>query len=156
MQIDPGNGLPVPGLIVEFNTVIGDGLNLFGRPLTAWDHAYSSSSFVTKIFAVGVAVEGYQGMDDPAANSGAVEGGGGVSPGDPDRGFLDPNAMSATPYIYLIPVGVDSMRSPPLGDASVIRTWSVQDVTIPLPFNIGGSKSSSPSASRAKWPVCRT
>ena len=31
------------------------------------------------------------------------------------------------------------MRSPPLGDASVIRTWNVDDVGIPLPFNIGGS-----------------
>mgnify|MGYP007046955206 CR=1 FL=1 len=31
------------------------------------------------------------------------------------------------------------MRSPPLGDASEIRSWMVDDVTIPLPFNIGGS-----------------
>jgi hypothetical protein len=31
------------------------------------------------------------------------------------------------------------MRSPPLGDVSVVRTWNVQDVAIPLPFNIGGS-----------------
>jgi hypothetical protein len=51
--------------------------------------------------------------------------------------------MAANPYIYLIPVGVDSMRSPPLGDSSVVRTWNVQDVTIPLPFNIGGSDFSS-------------
>ncbi len=143
MQIDPGNGLPVPGLVVEFGTTIADGLNLFGRPLAAYDHAYSASSFATKIFAVGVALEGYPGMDDPAANSGAVEGAGGNSPTDPDLAFLDPNAMAATPHVYLIPVGVDSMRSPPLGDVSTIRTWRVQDVTIPLPFNIGGSDFSS-------------
>jgi hypothetical protein len=31
------------------------------------------------------------------------------------------------------------MRSPPLGDTSTIRTWTVHDVAIPLPFNIGGS-----------------
>src|SRR5438034_8782144 len=31
------------------------------------------------------------------------------------------------------------MRSPPFGDASTIRTWTVDDVAIPLPFNIGGS-----------------
>ena len=31
------------------------------------------------------------------------------------------------------------MRSPPLGDQSAVRTWSVDDVAIPLPFNIGGS-----------------
>jgi hypothetical protein len=31
------------------------------------------------------------------------------------------------------------MRSPPLGDQSAVRTWSVHDVTVPVPFNIGGS-----------------
>jgi hypothetical protein len=126
-------------LVLEFSTTIADGLNLFGRPLAAWDHAFSPSSFATKIFAVGVALEGYQGMDDPAANADAVAGAGGTSPGDPEVSFLDPNALSATPYIYLVPVGLDSMRSPPLGDSSEVRTWNVQDVTIPLPFNIGGS-----------------
>ena len=34
------------------------------------------------------------------------------------------------------------MRSPPLGDRSEIRTWNVQDVAIPLPFNIGASEHS--------------
>src|SRR5256885_11189040 len=55
---------------------------------------------------------------------------------DPTVTFLDPMALSATPYIYLIPVGLDSMRTPPLGDKSAIRTWTVDDVSIPLPFNI--------------------
>jgi hypothetical protein len=141
LQIDSGNGLAVPGLVLEFSTTIADGLNLFGHSLAAGDHAYSSSSFATKIFAAGVALEGYLGMDDPAANAGA----GGQSPPDPDLSFLDPNAMSATPYIYLVPVGVDSMRSPPLGDRSEIRTWSIDDVAIPLPFNIGGSDFSTTS-----------
>jgi hypothetical protein len=31
------------------------------------------------------------------------------------------------------------MRSPPLGDTSTIRTWNVDDVAIPLPYNIGAS-----------------
>ena len=66
-----------------------------------------------------------------------------MSPPDPSLVFLNPNALSANPYIYLVPVGVDSMRSPPLGDTSDIRTWSVNDVAIPLPFNIGGSDYSS-------------
>ena len=35
------------------------------------------------------------------------------------------------------------MRSPPLGDASTVRTWNVDDLTIPLPFNIGASGFSS-------------
>lgn len=143
LQIDPGNGLPVPGLVLEFSTTIARGLNLFGHPLSADDHAYSSSSFATKIFAAGVALEGYLGMDDPAANSGAVAGSGGTSPSDPNLSFLDPNGLAATPYIYLVPVGVDSMRSPALGDTSDVRTWSVNDVAIPLPFNIGGSEFSS-------------
>ena len=32
------------------------------------------------------------------------------------------------------------MRSPPLGDTSQIRSWNVQDLAIPMPFNIGGSE----------------
>jgi hypothetical protein len=143
LQIDPGNGLPVPGLVLEFDTAIARGLNLFGHPLAADDHAFSVSSFATKIFAVGVALEGYLGMDDPVANSGAVAGAGGNSPPDPNLAFLDPNRLAATPYIYLVPVGVDSMRSPALGDTSDVRVWSVNDVAIPLPFNIGGSEFSS-------------
>ena len=143
MQIDPGDGLPVPGLVLSFSTTIANGYNLFGQQLAAGDHAFSSSSFATKIFGVGTALIGYRGMDDPAANSGAVGGAGGTSPSDPSLWYLDPLALSATPYVYLIPVGVDSMRSPPLGDASTIRSWSVQDVAIPMPFNLGASDFSS-------------
>jgi hypothetical protein len=139
LQLDPGNGLPVPGLVLTFSTTVSGGLNLFGQPLAAGDHAYSKSSFATKIFAAGVALEGYKGMDNPTASSSAVNFGGGSSPADPGLAFLDPDAMAATPYVYLIPVGVDSMRSPPLGDASGIRTWNVEDLAIPLPFNIGAS-----------------
>jgi len=139
LQLDNGSGLPVPGLILEFTTTIADGQNLFGRPSAPGDHHFSASSFATKIFATGVALEGYIGMDDPAANAGAVNESGGSSPEDPDFSYLDPDALTATPYIYLVPVGVDSMRSPPLGDTSDVRTWNVQDVAIPLPFNIGVS-----------------
>ena len=140
LQIDPGNGLPVPGIVLEFSTTIADGRNLFGQSLAGGDHRYSLSSFATKLFAVGIALEGYKGMDNPNANSAAV---GGASPADPSASFLDALTLSANPDIYLIPVGVDSMRSPPLGDVSTIRTWSVDDVTIPLPFNLGASDFSS-------------
>lgn len=139
MQADPGDGLPVPGIILTFSTTIANGLNLFGLPLAAGDHAFSPSSFATKIGGVGVAFEGYRGMGDPSANGGAVEAADGASPSDPSLWFLDPTALAATPYVYLIPVGVDSMRSPPLGDASQIRSWAVEDLAIPMPFNIGGS-----------------
>ena len=139
MQIDSGDGLPVPGLIFSFSTTIADGNNLFGRTLAAGDHTFSPSSFATKIFGAGVALVGYRGMSDPSANSSAVSSAGGVTPNDPNAWYLDPMALSATPYVYLIPVGVDSMRTPPLGDASGIRVWSVNDLAIPMPFNIGES-----------------
>ena len=136
MQVDTANGLPVPGIVLTFSTTIADGYNLFGRELAAGDHAFTPSAFATKIFGVGVALIGYRGMDNPSANSGATGGG---SPPDPNSWYLDPLALAATPYVYLIPVGVDAMRSPPLGDAGTIRTWSVEDVAIPMPFNIGQS-----------------
>ncbi|MBL9168990.1 MAG: hypothetical protein JNN07_14715 [Verrucomicrobiales bacterium] len=145
MQIGSRDGLPVPGIVLEFSTTIADGVNLFGKPLSPRDHAFSPSSFATKIFAMGVALEGYQGMDDPSANGNAVSAAGASSPADPSLSLLDPTALSATPYVYLIPVGVDSMRSPPLGDVSVVRTWSINDVSIPLPFNIGASDFSTKS-----------
>jgi len=143
LQIDPGTGLPVPGIVLEFSTSIQPGENLFGRPLAAGDSAFHRSSFATKIYAAGVALEGYVGMNNPVANGSAVGGAGAISPADPASTFLNPEALAATPYVYLIPVGVDAMRSPPLGDASGIRTWDVQDVTIPMPFNIGASDFSS-------------
>ena len=139
LQIDNGNGLPVPGIVLSFSTTIADGYNLFGQELAAGDSAFSATAFATKLFAAGVALEGYRGMNNPVANGSAVGSAGGTSPTDPGSSYLDANALSATPYVYLIPVGVDSMRSPPLGDTSVIRTWNVADVAIPLPFNLGAS-----------------
>ena len=143
MQIDAENGLPMPGIIIDFPTVIAPGLNLFGQSLAPGDHTFSPSTFATKVFAAGVVFEGYLGMDHPGANNSAVGFAGGVSPSDPGVSFLDPKALSATPFVYLIPAGLDSMRSPPLGDRSVIRMWSVDDVTVPMPFNIGASDFSS-------------
>ncbi len=140
LQIDAGDGLPVPGLVLTFRTTITRGRNLFGLPLAGGDYAFSHSSFATKLFAVGVALDGYVGMERPSANGEAT---GGASAPEPGAWFLDSAALAAAPYLYLIPVGVDSMRSPPLGDASGIRTWSVQDLAIPLPFNIGASGFSS-------------
>ena len=136
MQIDLDDGLPVPGIVLEFGTEITAGNNLFGQPLAGGDHAFDVSLFATKIHSVGVVLEGYQGMDDPSSNSAVT---GDASASDPTAAFLDSSLLSATPSVYLIPTGLDAMRSPPLGDESVIRTWSVEDVTIPLPFNIGGS-----------------
>ena len=129
LQIGNGDGSPVPGIVLSFSTTITDGLNLFGNELSPGDHYFSSSSFATKIFSLGVCLDGYIGMDNPAAGGGVVQAG----------PSLDPNALTATPYVYLIPCGQDSMRSPPLGDASAIRSWDVDDVAVPLPFNVSAS-----------------
>jgi hypothetical protein len=136
LQMDPGNGLPVPGIVLSFSTTIGDSVNLFGKPLAAGDHAFSKSSFATKIYAVGVALEGYPGMDAPPANGRSVGGG---TPTNPTTTFNDPAGLSANPYVYLVPVGVDSMRTPALGDTTGVRTWAVNDIAIPMPFNLGDS-----------------
>ena len=133
LQINDGSGLPVPGIVLSFSTTVANGQNLFGNLLAPGDHNYSPSSFATKIFSTGVCLDGYIGMDNPNA-------GGGITPPDPT---VDPNALAATPYVYLIPVGQDSMRSPPLGDASTIRSWNVDDVAIPLPFNVSAADFSS-------------
>ena len=128
-QVDRGDGLPVPGIVITFSTSINAGQNLFGQASAAGDVAFHRSSFATKLNSVGVAFEGYKGMNLPGVNYTS----------DPNLSYLDPQALMATPYVYLIPVGVDTMRSPPLGDTSELRTWKVDDVAIPLPFNIGGS-----------------
>lgn len=139
LQIDNGDGLPVPGIVLEFSTVIADGLNFFGHPLAPGDRSFSPASFATKIYSAGVSLEGYVGMDVPASFPG-VTGIPGEFSAEPNVSFFDPVGLAATPFVYLIPAGLDSMRSPPLGDVSVIRTWNVDEVTIPLPFNIGASE----------------
>jgi hypothetical protein len=133
-QADAGNGLPVPGLVIRFSTSINPGENLFGKPLAGGDSSFHRSYFATKVHSVGVALEGYIGMNYPGKSS---------STNEPNLSYLDPQALAANPYVYLIPTGADIMRSPPLGDGSQLRQWNVDDVAIPLPFNIGGSDFSS-------------
>ena len=72
---------------------------------------------------------GYVGMDPYA-----FFGSGGGSPAS-----NDPDALNATPYVYLIPVGVDRMLAPPLGDTNTIRSWKVDDQALPLPYNLGAT-----------------
>ena len=122
------DGSPVPGLIIPFSTTIEHGRNFFGLPLAGGDHTFSASNFATKIYQAGIAFPGYVGMDAFAQ-------------GDPSGpvGSDAPNALSATPYVYLVPCGADSMLAPALGDASVLRSWTVHDQAVPLPFNLGAS-----------------
>ena len=134
----------------KFRTMIKEGYNLFGRPLAGGDSQFSPSNFATKIHGVGIGMENYIGMDVISTNGGSVDGAGGASPTGPNAPWLDSQSLSSTPHVYLIPVGQDIMRSPPLGDGSVLRSWNVKDVTIPLPFNIGASEFSARSIWQTK------
>ncbi|MEN9840355.1 MAG: hypothetical protein RL376_155, partial [Verrucomicrobiota bacterium] len=121
------DGSLVPGIVIPFSTTIGHGLNFFGLPLAAGDHAYTASNFATKIYASGVVLQGYIGMDPYAIGT--------PNAGGPASSNAD--ALSATPYVYLIPAGVDTMLAPPLGDTATTRNWTVKDQAMPLPFNLG-------------------
>jgi hypothetical protein len=112
------DGSAIPGFIIPFSTTVEDGKNFFGLDLAAGDHAYSQSNFATKIAAVGVALPGYVGMVDGEST--------------------EKDALSATPYAYLIPCGNDFMRTP-MGDTGDIRSWQVVDQALPLPYNLGAS-----------------
>ena len=136
LQLDDGTGSPVPGFIIEFSTTVQPGVNFFGQPLAGTDHVFSSSSFATKIHAAGIVFDGYVGMDSLSY----------FIPGDPSEPVVvddAPNALSATPYVYLIPAGTDIMRVPPLGDSADLRAWDVHDHAVPLPFDIGNLSSES-------------
>ncbi len=128
-NIRKSDGSAVPGIVIPFTTTIGHGLNFFGLPLAAGDHAYTASNYATKIAASGLVLKGYVGMDPYAIGTPSA---GGPASSNPD-------ALSATPYVYLIPAGIDSMLAPPLGDTAEIRSWRVKDQAIPLPFNLGQS-----------------
>jgi len=123
------DGSPVPGFLITFSSTIQHGKNFFGLPTAAGDHAYSPSSYSTKISGSGIVLKGYVGMDPYAEGN----------PGAGGPNINDPNALSATPYVYLIPCGEDSMLAPPLGDTNTLRSWTVHDQALPLPFNLGAS-----------------
>jgi hypothetical protein len=122
------DGTPVPGIIIPFSTTIQHGKNYFGLKLAGGDHSFSPSNFATKIYNVGIALPGYVGMDNFAA---------GDPNGAPDSDAA--NALSSTPYLYLIPCGSDYMLAPPLGDTNTLRSWTVHDQALPLPYNLGAT-----------------
>lgn len=129
LGIASADGGPVPGIILSFSSTIEQGKNFFGQPLAGGDHAFSPSSFATKIHSIGVSLPGYVGMDPYA--SGSVQAG--------QASSSSGNTLSATPYVYVIPSGVDYMLAPPLGEGSSLRSWKVDDQALPLPFNLGAS-----------------
>ena len=126
LNIKKSNGSAVPGIIIPFSSSIESSKNFFGKELAAYDHAYSVSSFATVISNAGMVLSGYVGMDSAVSITEVT---------DANRAY----ALSATPYVYLIPCGNDVMRAPPLGDTDTIRTWTVQDQALPLPYNLGAN-----------------
>ncbi len=128
-NIKKPDGTNVPGILIPFSSIINHTDNFFGLPGAAGDHAYSPSSYSTKISSVGIVLPGYIGMDPYAIGT--------PSAGSPNT--TDPNALRATPYVYLIPCGTDFMLAPPLGDTNTIRAWNVHDQALPLPYNLGAS-----------------
>ena len=129
------DGTAVPGIVISFGSTIEHLKNFFGLPLAAGDSAYTPGSFATKISSVGIALPGYVGMNSYGSGSA----GSGTSAGS------SANALSTTPYLYLIPCGNDQMLAPPLGDTNTLRSWTVHDQALPLPYNLGASSFNSTS-----------
>ncbi len=128
-SLSNSGGGRVPGIIIPFSTTVRDGYNWFGLPLAGGDHAFSESNFATKIYSIGMVLPGYVGMD--AFATGTL--------GSTGPSSSAPDSLSATPYVYLIPTGTDSMFAPALGDTGVIRSWKVADQALPLPYNLGAT-----------------
>ncbi|MEP7705717.1 hypothetical protein [Paraglaciecola sp. 25GB23A] len=103
-----------PGLVIRFSTTVTFGLNFFGHELGGGDSAYDPTNFATKVRAVGTWFKGYDGA-----------------------------ALSNTPRVYLVPVGMDVLRSPS-GDDFKTREWRVVDQKLPAPFPIGASDLTNP------------
>ncbi len=132
-SLKKSDGSAVPGIVISFSTTIQHGMNFFGLPLAGGDNTFSTSNYATKIYSVGMVLRGYVGMNPYVV--------GVVNAGTAPAGA--PNALSATPYVYLIPTGTDYMLAPPLGDTGAVRAFDVHDQALPLPFNLGATAFSS-------------
>ena len=110
-----GNPVPQPGIVLRFSTDISTGKNLFGKPLSGGDQAFSTSNFATKILGLGVAFEGYQTGD-----------------------VL--NDLPSAPRIYFIPGGLDVMRVSRSDDPNELRMWKVVEQAIPVPVPATGAQ----------------
>jgi hypothetical protein len=97
---------PQPGMVIRFNTSIEPGKNVFGLQLAPGDHTYSLANYATKIQSFGVWLDNYNAA-----------------------------GLSTTPRAYLVPVGIDVMRSSSSAQP-LIRQWNVVEQRIPIPFLI--------------------
>ncbi len=105
-----------PALVFSFPTYIMRGKNYFGHDLAGGDNAYNASHAATKIRSVGVWFSGYNNAFNPNATGGGLANG---------------------PQVYLVPAGQDLMRSPTATES--LRSWTVFNQALPLPYNIGGA-----------------
>ncbi len=110
----PESAGPQPGIVIRFPSTVTFGLNFFGHELGGGDSAYDPSNFATKVRAVGTWFSGYNST-----------------------------SLSNTPRLYLVPVGMDVLRSPS-GNNFETREWKVIDQKLPVPFPIGASDLSNP------------
>lgn len=110
----PESAGPQPGIVIPFPTTITYGENFFGWPLSGGDSAYSSSNFSTRVRSAGVWFQNYNSA-----------------------------GLSSTPRVYLVPAGVDILRSP-TGDGFATREWQVQDQILPVPFPVGDTDMKDP------------
>lgn len=106
---------PQPGLVIPFSTTVTFAQNFFGWPLGGGDSAYDPTNFATKVRSVGVWFEGYNGA-----------------------------GLSNTPRVYLVPAGMDVLRSPN-GFNFETRDWRVVDQKLPVPFPIGATDLANPN-----------
>ena len=113
-----------PGIVIPFSSTIDFAKNFFGHDLLGGDNAYDSSHFATKVRGVGIWLSNYD-KNAEAENNPAMVG------------------LARQPRVYLVPVGVDTMRSPSdLGGE--LREWTVVDQTIPLPYRLGDTQLDDP------------
>jgi len=105
-----------PALVIPFSTFVVAGKNYFGHDLAGGDNAYDPTHQATKIRSVGIWFTGY----NTTFNTNTTGGG-----------------LANAPRVYLIPTGVDVMRSPTRAGVET-RSWKILDQAIPLPYNLGG------------------
>jgi hypothetical protein len=101
-----------PGIVIQngpgeqpFGTTVSYLLNVFGWPLGPGDFSFNPTVSATKIRAVKVVFSGYT--------------------------ISGTNALTCSPYVYLIPIGEDVLRSPDVGTP---RQWRILDQQLPVPF----------------------
>ena len=106
----PESAGPQPALVIPFSSTITSGRNWFGNTLTGGDSTFSASNFATKIRASGIKFESYNAT-----------------------------ALSVTPQVYFVPVGLDRMFDPE-SDSLESRSWRVLDQRIPVPLAVTPSQ----------------